>query len=95
MLPRHARFQLRYTETKLVLAGGNDPPTSALSRRCSATELREMRNGSPTRLRTTDLLVNSQALLPTELSGNGLVPRARLERATSGFVDRRSGILLS
>jgi hypothetical protein len=28
--------------------------------------------GSPTRPRTADLLVNSQALLPTELPGNGL-----------------------
>ena len=28
---------------KLVPAGGNDPPTPALSRRCSATELREIK----------------------------------------------------
>jgi hypothetical protein len=42
MLPKHARCLLRYTETlKLVLAGGNDPPAPALSRRCSTTELRE------------------------------------------------------
>lgn len=44
VIPNHARCHLRHTELKkLVPAGGNDPPTCALSRRCSATELREIK----------------------------------------------------
>ena len=43
VIPNHARCHLRHTEMKLVPAGGNDPPTPALSRRCSATELREIK----------------------------------------------------
>ena len=43
VIPNHARCHLRHTEMKLVPAGGNDPPASALSRRRSATELREIK----------------------------------------------------
>ena len=67
----------------LVPAGGNDPPTPALSRRCSATELREIKQvGSPTWLRTTDLLVNSQALCQLRYRESELAPRDRFERPT-------------
>ena len=56
----------------MVLVGGNDPPTCALSRRCSAAELHEIKlmTGSPTWFRTTDLLVNSQALCRLRYRGN-------------------------
>ena len=40
--------------------------------------------GSPTWPRTTDLLVNSQALCHLRYRGNELVPRDRLERPTRG-----------
>src|SRR5882672_11142735 len=72
VFPKHARCQLRHTEKlKLVPADGNDPSTSALSRRRSATELREIKQrGSPTWLRTTVLLVNSQALCQLRYRGS-------------------------
>ena len=85
MLPKHVRCLLRHTEMDdLVPAGGNDPPTCALSGRCSATELREIkgRTGSPTWLRTTVLLVNSQALCQLRYRGTEVAPRDRFERPT-------------
>ena len=39
------------------------------------------KTGSPTWIRTRGILMNSEAHLPTELSGTGLEPQARFERA--------------
>jgi hypothetical protein len=64
----------------------------------STTWLRRVRNfddGGGARTRTADLRFWKPALCPLSYAPSGsvygLVPRARFERATSGFVDRRSG----
>lgn len=69
VIPNHGRCPLRHTEKETGPRGWQRSIDPALSRRCSATELREMKNGSPTWPRTTDLLVNSQVLCQLRYRG--------------------------
>ena len=84
VFPKHARCLLRHTEKMLVPADGNDPSTSALSRRRSATELREIRLKSwlPDVASNHGFLVNSQALCQLRYRRSGLDSRLGWHRTT-------------